>query len=529
VLPALLPAVAEAPSLGGQSTGFVAGINPVINLGADLRRGVIQTALNYSTNSGKGNYLRLVSLQNFSGDGWTPDKVAFDTNNTLDEFGPPPGLSPDVASNLDTTYISIEQLDSPWLPVPYPSANITGLTGDWFWDKDALTVSSPDRSSWGEEYTVRSLVLAPTPEQLDIAGTTVPEGFERYLDLPDGMPEIIASTARKVASSAPSNYQKALALQEYFRHGDFEYSETAPVRAGYDGSGADVIAKFLETKSGYCIHFASAMTVMARSLGIPARMAVGFLPGVLTANQTDGRSIHRVTTHELHTWPELYFDGVGWVRFEPTVSRGEVPEYAVPGLNEVPVPPPPAAVDPAPPSTAPLAPDESAAAVPDDPAASATDPGATDPTGAWLLGLGGVLAVLLLGLIPAAVRASQRLLCLLRLSRGSGSATAAWTEVLRSAEDLELPVPLTDTPRKAAGRIATAAGIGLDGALAHVLGGVEHESYARGAQPTTLTARDLLRAIAQLGGPPGISARIRAMLVPLSVWNRMLAAFNRAG
>ena len=356
-------------------------MNPVINLGVDLRRGTIQTALTYSTSSGKGNYLRLVSLQNFSGDGWTPDKVTFDTNNTPDEFGPPPGLFPEVASTLDTTFVSVQQLDSPWLPVPYPSTSITGLNGDWFWEKDALTVSSPDRSSWRENYVVHSLVLAPTPEQLGLAGTTVPSGFERYLELPDGLPEIIGSTARKVASSAPSNYEKALALQEFFRHGDFQYSETAPVRAGYDGSGADVIAKFLQIKSGYCVHFASAMTVMARSIGIPARMAVGFLPGVLTANQTDGRSIHRVTTHDLHTWPELYFDGVGWVRFEPTVSRGEVPDYAIQGLAGVPAPPAPAAIDPAPPSGAPIAPEATTPAAPDDPAASGTGSGATDPTG----------------------------------------------------------------------------------------------------------------------------------------------------
>jgi hypothetical protein len=193
------------------------------------------------------------------------------------------------------------------------------------------------------------------------------------------------------------------------------------------------------------------------------------------------------------------------------------------------VPPPPAAVDPAPPSNAPVAPEESAPAVPDEAAAAGTDPGATDAAGAWLLGIGGVLAVIVLGLIPAAVRASQRLLCLMRLSRGSGSAAAAWTEVLRSAEDLELPVAPTDTPRKSAARIATAAGIGLDGAFAHVLGGVERESYARGAMGSPPTARDVLRAIAQLGGPPGVGARVRAMLVPLSVWNRMLAPFSRAG
>ncbi|GAB3036217.1 DUF3488 and transglutaminase-like domain-containing protein [Parafrigoribacterium mesophilum] len=532
-LPVLLPAVAESPSIGGRGGGFSSGINPVVNLGDDLRRGAIQTALTYTTDSGQGNYLRLVSLQNFSGDGWTPDKVAIDKKNTPRKFAPPPGLSGDVDSTVDRTHVTVEQLDSPWLPVPYPSVTITGLDGDWFWDKDALTVASPDRSSWGEDYTVDSLVLEPTPEQLTTAGTTVPTEFNRYLQLPEGMPEVISSTARRVASSAASNYEKALALQEFFRHGDFEYSESAPVAQDYDGSGMQVIAKFLEVKQGYCIHFASAMTVMARSLGIPARMAVGFLPGIATTNRTEGRTIFRVTTHELHTWPELYFEGVGWVRFEPTVSRGEVPDYAVQGLAGVPVPPPPAATDPAPPSTAPRDLEDPGAVTPDDPSASTTDPVAVDSTGVWRAALGGVLLVLFLVLIPAMTRAGQRIWCLLRLWRGPGTATDAWNEVLRSAQDLQLQLPGAQTPREVAKSLAAAARIDLEGGLAQLVHGVEMQSYARPGG-TTLTRGvvgigDVVRALLQLRTHSDVRTRLRAALLPRSIWDRMLAPFNRAG
>jgi transglutaminase-like putative cysteine protease len=534
-LPVLLPAVAESPSVGGRGGGFAAGINPVVNLGDDLRRGAIQTALTYTTDSGQGNYLRLVSLQNFSGDGWTPDKVSVDEDNTTRKFGPPPGLFGDVESTVDRTHVVVDQLDSPWLPVPYPSVKITGLDGDWFWEKDALTVSSPDRSTWGEDYTVDSLVLAPTPVQLTTAGTSVPAGFERYLQLPEGMPEIIPSTARKVASSAASNYEKALALQEFFRHGDFEYSESAPVQQGYDGSGMEVIAKFLEVKQGYCIHFASAMTVMARSIGIPARMAVGFLPGLLTTNRIEGKNVFRVTTHELHTWPELFFEGVGWVRFEPTVSRGEVPDYAIQGSPGVPVPPLPAATDPAPPTTAPRDLQDPGAVAPDDPGASPTDPNAVDTAGVWLAGLGGALLILVLVLIPAMIRAGQRLWCLLRLWRGSGTATDAWNEVLRSAEDLDLPLSGTQTPRETARSLAAAARIDLDGPLVRLLRGVEIQSYARPEgstltlDRTTVGVGDALRSIVQLHAHSDARTRIRAALLPRSIWDRMLAPFSRAG
>ena len=355
-LPVLLPAVAESPSAGGRGGGFAAGINPVVNLGDDLRRGAIQTALTYTTDSGLGNYLRLVSLQNFSGDGWTPDKVSIDRDNTTTKFGPPSGLSGDVDSTVDRTHVTVDQLDSPWLPVPYPSVKITGLDGDWFWDEGCADRRQPRPIQLGRGLHRRQPRAGADARPTHDGGDERSPGLERYLQLPEAMPEVIASTARKVASSAASNYEKALALQEFFRNGDFEYSESAPVQQGFDGSGMEVIAKFLEVKQGYCIHFASAMTVMARSIGIPARMAVGFLPGVLTTNRDEGRNVFRVTTHELHTWPELFFEGVGWVRFEPTVSRGDVPDYAIQGSPGVPSPPPPAATDPAPPTTAPAGP-----------------------------------------------------------------------------------------------------------------------------------------------------------------------------
>jgi hypothetical protein len=349
------------------------------------------------------------------------------------------------------------------------------------------------------------------------------------------MPEVIPSTARKVASSAGSNYEKALALQEFFRHGDFEYSESAPVQQGYDGSGMEVIAKFLEVKQGYCIHFASAMTVMARSIGIPARMAVGFLPGVPTANRSEGRTVFRVTTHELHTWPELFFGGVGWVRFEPTVSRGQVPDYAIQGLAGVPVPPPPAATDPAPPAASPRQPEDSGAVAPKDPGVSPTDPNAVDTVGVWRAAIGGALLILVLVLIPAMIRAGQRIWCLLRLWRGSGTATDAWNEVLRSAEDLDLALSGTQTPRETARSLAAAAGIDLDGPLVRVLRGVELQSYARPGgstltlDTTTVGVGDAIRSILQLHTHSDARTSLRAALLPRSIWTRMLAPFSRAG
>ena len=154
-------------------------------------------------------------------------------------------------------------------------------------------------------------------------------GKKAYLELPDDMPEVIGDTAREITEDEDTDYDKVLALQRYFRAGSFRYSETAPVAEDYDGNGVDVIAKFLEAKSGYCVHFSSAMAVMARTLDIPSRIAVGYAPGS-TSGFNDGKTRYENTSDDLHAWTEIYFDGVGWVRFDPTPSVGSPTAFVEP-------------------------------------------------------------------------------------------------------------------------------------------------------------------------------------------------------
>ena len=94
------------------------------------------------------------------------------------------------------------------------------------------------------------------------------------------------------------------------------------------------MSTFLASKHGYCVQFASAMAVMARTLGIPARLGVGFLPGTKQSNGRQG-----VSLNDAHAWPELYFEGIGWVRFEPTprVRTGAAPAYSQPSHRHHPV------------------------------------------------------------------------------------------------------------------------------------------------------------------------------------------------
>ena len=121
-----------------------------------------------------------------------------------------------------------------------------------------------------------------------------------------------------VTAEAANRFDKAVALQDLFRS-EFEYSLTK----GPEGSGVDDLEAFLTPgnggRVGYCEQFAASMAVMARVIGIPARMAVGFLKP-----RSIGDGVWEYSAHDLHAWPELYFDGFGWVRFEPTPGNSAI-------------------------------------------------------------------------------------------------------------------------------------------------------------------------------------------------------------
>ena len=117
-----------------------------------------------------------------------------------------------------------------------------------------------------------------------------------------------------MSRDADTPYETVLALENWFRlRGGFRYDESPPAV-----DGAPLIAFVNRTKAGYCQHYAGAMTLMLRMLGIPSRVAVGFTSG----NLENGSWV--VTDHEAHAWVEVWFAGQGWVPFDPTPGRGDV-------------------------------------------------------------------------------------------------------------------------------------------------------------------------------------------------------------
>ena len=191
----------------------------------------------------------------------------------------------------------------------------------------------------GQRYTVWSYAPDPSPRALASAPQRSPAAIARFLEIDGrifpafdtprrdrmmrsflddpsysghGWHTTMWNVARRVTRNAPTPYGAVLALESWFRQtGGFRYDESPP---RVQGPPLEVFVT--RTKAGYCQHFAGAMALMLRLLGVPARVAVGFTSGT----RTDGAWV--VTDHDAHAWVEVWFAGEGWVPFDPTPGRG---------------------------------------------------------------------------------------------------------------------------------------------------------------------------------------------------------------
>ncbi len=165
----------------------------------------------------------------------------------------------------------------------------------------------------GETYTVVSLVPNPDAPSLRAAGTDYPEWIRQYyLQVPETLPERVRALAQDLTTPFDNPYDKAKALERYLR--SIPYNEEIP----FPPQNQDAVDWFLfDLQEGYCDYYASAMAVMARVVGIPARVASGYARGEFNEEE----STWTVRESDAHTWPELWFPGYGWIPFEPTPSE----------------------------------------------------------------------------------------------------------------------------------------------------------------------------------------------------------------
>ena len=192
---------------------------------------------------------------------------------------------------------------------------------------EVLSVTSPrGKFKIGDPYQVTSAISSAEPEELQTAGEEYPAWVsDRYLQLPPGLPVRVNDLAASVTSGWATPYAKAKVVENYLRN-NYPYN----LRVDPPPFGVDGVDHFLfGLGEGYSEYFGSTMAVMLRTVGVPARLAVGYTTG----DRVEGREIYAVTDSHSHAWVEVYFPRFGWIPFEPTPGKS-LPRLYQPGLED---------------------------------------------------------------------------------------------------------------------------------------------------------------------------------------------------
>lgn len=217
-----------------------------------------------------------------------------------------------------TSQFDLGQLNVVWAPAAYLPTRFENLSGSGVnYEAESATfiVDTNDQTvSDGLRYVVESQIANHTADSLRSLGATRSDTVDpRYLELPSDYSPLARETAAALTAGLTSPYDQALALQNYFRD-NFTYD--LDVAKGHD---IRRLEDFLTVQRGYCEQFAGTYASMARSIGLPARVATGFTPG---DPDPDNPNRYLVRGKHAHAWPEVYIAGAGWVAFEPTPGRG---------------------------------------------------------------------------------------------------------------------------------------------------------------------------------------------------------------
>jgi transglutaminase-like putative cysteine protease len=274
-------------------------------------------------------YWRLLTLDEFDGEGWRsgdPDGSTGQTVTAPTVLPQAPGFNfpgdTPPAKNFTFRVLTDDFDNADALPMAQTPVEITaGDLGDVRWDPTRGQAFVDGGLGAGFEYTVRSRIVVPTAAQLDQVRYLSARQYGRWTELPADLDPRIEEIANDWTQGEDSVYDKVLAIQRHFHSNGFTYSTDVDV-----ADDADALLTFLaQTKTGFCQHYATAMAVLVRELGIPARVAVGYRAGTL---QDDGTYL--VQSSDAHAWVEVYFEGYGWLPFEPTPGHGTSPN-AEPG------------------------------------------------------------------------------------------------------------------------------------------------------------------------------------------------------
>jgi transglutaminase-like putative cysteine protease len=534
VVPALVPGL-DSRLLGGAGGSGLGGsrttttYNPILELAGQLRLPEPgRPLLRYTTDDPTPDYLRLTTLDLFDeSSGWSSSELSADLQDDAVQDGiPVPSGTSRVRSNRISTTIDLARIDGPWLPTPFPPRRIE-VAGAWLWDRESETVFSTRTSltDLDDPYVVQADRLLPTPSLLRSAAAPPTEIVEGYAQ-PPALTPYVQQLLDETVAGAETDYDRVAALQSLFRDpaNGFRYSEDTSV-PGFDQP--DALERFLRGQQGFCEQYSSAMAALVRGLGIPARVAVGFTQG---SRQADGSYL--VTTSDAHAWPEVWFAGAGWIRFEPT-PRGQ--QVNTPGYTTPPVDAPETEGPDTEAAPAPEAPDAAAPADRDAvdrgndlaPAPGSTDgSGLSDRAASAVLALAGLLAVIS---APALLAAARR-----RRRWAQPGPLTAWAQVRDDAVDVGHTWRPADSPGAAAMRLSSAHALPAPAAAAleRLAQGAERARYARpgsGDQPAASALHGDVRVVrSALLAAASPSQRWAARLAPRSTLRWATAALGSA-
>ncbi len=482
-------------------------------------------------------YFALSTITDLGGAVWTPDR----NDEEATSLSPQRQLPSSINSNNEIhladegilsrasaeVAVTLANVRTNWLPAPHYTYDAPGLSSSWQWGAESMSAYSTRVAKSGDTYQLtytdlaeirRALSDPGTSPLIDTSGTVAGPNFQATTELPSETPDIVSETARRVAPGTTTLIQMN-ELVDYFLSGEFTYSTTAPAEEGYSGTGAHVTGQFLEQKRGYCVQFAGALALMARSLDIPARIVVGYTQGTSTSSNE-----YTVSSDDMHAWVEAWVPQIGWLPFDSTPGVGANTSPS----SSMSTSPSPSSSSPSP--TLSATPSDSLSSAASSSASNASTGQQGESNGVTLtsvvLGLALAAIVLAILVLPALARRHQRRTRLVRANSES-----LWHEIVATARDLGWGAPRWATSRECAEQIggafalsaemtgyAAAAAAAYDAAV--FSGDVGPTGGAGGLQSAPVEVDHARQLISALTTSRGVGRRVFAVVAPTSLLSR---------
>ncbi len=287
----------------GSGSNILNVTSPLVSVGAKLNgKQSTNVVFTVKTTEPKGNYWRVIALDKFEADGWGLSSDRRSTSNL-------PGPTNAPGTTLVTQTFHLADIDALWLPAAYRPVDIDVPHSQVLPGSTSLFLQSPLA---GLTYVVHSEVSNPDKTVLESVTAADLTAMSADLSLPANFSPRARTYAQVLTKNAATPYDKAIALMNAFHTPQFTYDTSVDL-----GTGAAALDRFLfQTHAGFCEQYASAFAELARAIGLPTRVAVGYQPG------TQSRGTWHVEEKDAHAWPEVWLGPtVGWYRFEPTPTR----------------------------------------------------------------------------------------------------------------------------------------------------------------------------------------------------------------